>query len=68
MPDLSPFERAALFALCRRAPLFKWEREAPSEPALASLERKGLIARDGEGWRLTESGRRRTRPARAPHR
>lgn len=68
MPELSPYERAALFALCRRPPLFKWEREAPNGPALAGLERKGLVVRDGDAWRLTELGQRRAQPARKPSR
>jgi hypothetical protein len=52
--DLSPNERAALRALLNRRPLFKWEREALTEFTQRSLEEKGLIARDGGQWRVTE--------------
>lgn len=52
--DLSPFERAALDVLLSRKPLFKWEREAFTDGIKQSLEKKGLIARDGEQWQVTE--------------
>ncbi|MFC5577286.1 hypothetical protein ACFPOA_04555 [Lysobacter niabensis] len=52
--DLSPWERAALSLLLGRKPLFKWEREALTDATRRSLEEKGLIAWDGENWRVTE--------------
>ena len=52
--DLSPIERAALYTLLKRRPVFKWEREALTDGTRRSLEEKGLIARDGEHWQVTE--------------
>ena len=52
--DLSPIERAALYTLLNRRPVFKWEREALTDGTKRSLEEKGLIARDGEHWQVTE--------------
>lgn len=52
--DLSPIERAALYTLLQRRPVFKWEREALTDGTRRSLEEKGLIARDGEHWQVTE--------------
>ncbi|MBF6024011.1 hypothetical protein IU514_08210 [Lysobacter niastensis] len=52
--DLSPIERAALYTLLKRRPVFKWEREALTDGTARSLEEKGLIARDGEHWQVTE--------------
>ena len=52
--DLSPIERAALYTLLQRRPVFKWEREALTDGTTRSLEEKGLIARDGEHWQVTE--------------
>ena len=52
--DLSPIERAALYTLLQRRPVFKWEREALTDGTTRSLEAKGLIARDGEHWQVTE--------------
>ncbi|MEI2453160.1 hypothetical protein ABU614_07135 [Lysobacter firmicutimachus] len=66
MIDLSPDERAAFSVLLKRPPLFKWERDVLTELALASLEKKGLILRDGPGWRVSELGRRRAELARTP--
>ncbi|ALN83132.1 hypothetical protein [Lysobacter antibioticus] len=66
MNDLTPAERAAFFVLLKRQPLFKWEREVLTELVLASLEKKGLIIRGGQEWRVTEHGRRRAESARKP--
>lgn len=66
MIDLSPAERAAFLVLLKRPPLFKWEREALTERVLASLEKKGLILRGEQEWRVTEQGRRRAESARKP--
>lgn len=52
--DLSPIERAALYTLLQRRPVFKWERDALTDGTTRSLEEKGLIARDGEHWQVTE--------------
>lgn len=57
--DLSPLERAALNMLLSRRPLFKWEQGALTEGTKRSLEEKGLIAREGERWRVTEIVRAR---------
>ena len=59
---LSPIERAALYMLLRRRPLFKWERDALTDDTTRSLEEKGLIARDGEQWQVTEDIRARSAP------
>ena len=52
--DLTPLERAALNMLLSQRPLFKWEQEALTEGTRRSLEEKGLIAREGERWQVTE--------------
>jgi hypothetical protein len=54
---LCPFEHAALCTLLKRRPLFKWEREALTDDAIRSLEKKGLIVRDGEHWQVTGTSR-----------
>lgn len=52
--SLSPIERAALHLLMQRRPLFKWEQNALTDGTMRSLEAKGLIARDGAQWQVTE--------------
>lgn len=51
---LSPIERAALYMLLNRRPLFKWERDALTDDITRSLEERGLIVRDGAQWQVTE--------------
>lgn len=60
--DLSPIERAALYTLLKRRPVFKWEREALTDGTRRSLEEKGLIARDGEDWQVTEKALAKSTP------
>ncbi|ALN91500.1 MULTISPECIES: hypothetical protein [Lysobacter] len=56
MHELSALERAAFLILLKRQPLFKWEREALTDTAMRSLEHKGLVARAGQRWQVTEQG------------
>jgi coproporphyrinogen III oxidase-like Fe-S oxidoreductase len=56
--NLSALERAALFTLLRRRSLFRWEQEALTDDIISRLEEKGLIAREGERWQITEKGAR----------
>ena len=56
MHELSPTEHAAFLTLLKRQPLFKWEREALTDNTMRSLEQKGLIARAGQQWQVTEKG------------
>lgn len=53
--DLDAFEYMALRSLCKRR-LTKWERGNLTPERMAKLERKGLVFRDGERWKLTASG------------
>jgi predicted transcriptional regulator len=57
MLKLSPLEYAAFFILLKRQPLFKWEREALTDSAIRSLEKKGLVVLEGQQWQVTEQGR-----------
>jgi hypothetical protein len=62
--NLTLLERAALYGLLMRRPLFKWEQAAITEDTMRSLEEKGLIARVGEQWQVTEKVRVRFAPTR----